>query len=87
MEDKKIFAFYKKIPLEANSSYQKLIDVLKDNRVWFDGKKGMFVYTAKTINKELVGENGRMFGLIFADDENEINEQYANIMNIILQEK
>ena len=38
-----------------------------------------YIYNSESITKRRVGENGRMFGILFAHAEHELMEQYETI--------
>ena len=38
-----------------------------------------YIYNSESITKLRVGENGRMFGILFAHAEHELMEQYETI--------
>lgn len=84
--DKKIFAFYKKIPLKTRKTYQELHAYLQKEGYWYQDNRGMFVYTSETIKKDRVGESGRMFGLLFAENEEEMMQQYNEIIEKLEEE-
>ena len=84
--DKKIFAFYKKIPLKTRKTYQELQAYLQKEGYWYQDNRGMFVYTSETIKKDRVGESGRMFGLLFAENEEEMMQQYNEIIEKLEEE-
>lgn len=68
----KVFAFYKKIPLAQGEGYMSVKNKLEAKKLWYKNNSGMFVYTSETISQPRVGEYGRLFGLIFADNEDEM---------------
>ncbi|MCM1047354.1 MAG: ATP-grasp domain-containing protein [Clostridiales bacterium] len=83
----KVFAFYRKIALGVQDDYTAVKDKLIKENLWFDGgsegSRGMFVYTGESIREQRIGDSGRLFGLIFADDEEDMNRQYQEAMQIL----
>lgn len=79
----KIFAFYRRLSMKEVASYSELSDKLSKAGHLYDGNRGMFVYTSETINADRVGDYGRMFGLIFAENEEDMMSQHEDIVGLI----
>lgn len=78
----KVFAFYRRIALEPQSGYAEIRDKLMRKNLWFKDGRGMFVYTGESIRERRTGDAGRLFGLIFAKDEEDMNMQYNVAMQV-----
>lgn len=74
-----LFSFYTKIPLVSYNNYSGLKKQLQEKNIWYKDNHGLFVYNSESITKRRVGENGRMFGILFAHAEHELMEQYETI--------
>ena len=81
--DKKVFAFYKKISLGEGEGYLEIKQRLEQAGLWYQDKHGLFVYTSEAITQERVGEFGRMFGLIFAENEEDMMQQYERVTEVL----
>lgn len=81
--DKKIFAFYKKISLGEGEGYLEIKHKLTQAGLWYQDNHGLFVYTSEAITQERVGESGRMFGLIFAENEEDMMQQYERVTEVL----
>lgn len=79
----KVFAFYQKISLGKNEGYQQVKEKLEKAGLWFANDHGLFVYTSEAITESRVGESGRMFGLIFAQNEEEMMQQYEKAVELL----
>lgn len=78
----RLFAFYRRIALASEDDYVAVRDQLMKEKLWFQDGRGMFVYTSETIREQRIGEAGRMFGLIFAKDEEDMAMQYQEIIEV-----
>lgn len=79
----KAFAFYRRIALAAGDDYAAIKDKLVRENLWLQKDRGMFVYTSESIREQRTGDAGRMFGLIFAEDEEDMMAQYQGVMQIL----
>lgn len=79
----KAFAFYKKITLCSGDDYTAVKNKLQSENLWYHDNRGVFVYTGETIHQSRVGEYGRMFGLIFAQDEKDMMAQYDALLKAL----
>ncbi len=76
----KVLAFYHRIALASGDDYTVIRDRLIRDNLWFQGGRGMFVYTSESIREQRAGETGRMFGLIFAGDEKDMAAQHQAVL-------
>lgn len=81
LENTVLFSFYTKIPLKNCNDYSELKKQLQEKNIWYKDNQGLFVYNSESITKSRVGDNGRMFGILFAHSEQELMEQYETIHN------
>lgn len=79
----KVFAFYRKIALSAGDDYTALKEKLSGENLWLSDGRGMFVYTSESVRERRTGGTGRMFGLIFAGDEEEMTARYHSVLGIL----
>lgn len=77
-----LFAFYRRIALASGDDYAAVRDRLIRENLWFQNGRGMFVYTSETIREQRNGDTGRMFGLIFARDEEDMAALYQAITDV-----
>lgn len=75
-----LFSFYNKIPLMVYNDYNGLKKQLQKKEFWYKDNSGLFVYNSESITKSRVGDNGRMFAILFAHTEDELMKQYETII-------
>ncbi len=80
---KKVFAFYKKVAFPYGMNYVNMKKILSDNKLWIERGNGVFVYTSETIKCSCVGDSGRIFALIFAEDDAKMKEMYNDFLRIM----
>ena len=83
----RLFAFYNKIPLMDYNDYTGLKEQLQEKKIWYKANSGLFVYNSESITKSRVGDNGRMFAILFANNEDELMTQYKTIIRKFIAEK
>lgn len=83
MKTAKVFAFYRRIALSCGDDYMTVKEKLIEENLWLQEGRGMFVYTSETIREQRTGDAGRMFGLIFAKDEEDMTAQYHAVRSIL----
>lgn len=82
-EDKKIFAFYKKIPLSESENYESIVKKMQNANLWKkDDGSGIITYTSETVNSFRVGEYGRLFVLTFAANEDEMMKYHDECVSL-----
>lgn len=79
----KVFAFYHRIALAPGDDYAAIKEKLVKEGLWLQADRGIFVYTSESIREPRTGDAGRMFGLIFAKDEEDMMAQYQSVMKIL----
>lgn len=80
---RRIFAFYKKIPLDSVKNYDGIMKRLKEEGLWIKNYRGILVYTQMTVMSEIVGGHGRLFGLILADSAGELERIYQKTLSAL----
>lgn len=83
MKTSKVFAFYRRIALACGDDYAAVKDKLIGENLWLQDGRGMFVYTSESIREQRTGDAGRMFGLIFAKDEEDMMAQHHAVQKIL----
>ena len=62
------------------NDYNGLKKQLQKKEFWYKDNSGLFVYNSESITKSRVGDNGRMFAILFAHTEDELMKQYETII-------
>lgn len=71
-EGKCIFVTYIRLQAKSNVTYDVLVDILKENELWYHDGKGILSYIAATMDSELASGNCRAFFAIVADRKEDI---------------
>lgn len=79
----KVFAFYRKIALACGDDYTAVKERLSGENLWLQDGRGMFVYTSESIREQRTGDAGRLFGLIFARNEEDMAVQQSEVLKVL----
>lgn len=77
------YSFYKRFSAKQSFSYEDIVSSLKENNLFMNEHgKGIFLYTAATLDVEKIGNICRSFCIIGGDNMNEIDELYERFEEI-----